>query len=157
MNTDKKQIRIERRWFLKKLWIALGIIAGGEVIYLFYNFLRPNKHVIKPEKQEYFDAGMVSSFKKNTISSFRSRQFFLSRLENGEFIALSTRCTHLGCSLTCDEEKNLLICPCHSSVFDIEGKVLRAPATQDLDVHEVIIEQDRVKVNTGIKAKRIRK
>ena len=149
MSEDLKN-NIERRGFLKKLWTILGIVAGIEIVYLVYNFFLPNKKITASVPSSYFEAGAQEKFKNNSITSFRSRNFFLTRLENGEFIALSTRCTHLGCALTYDKTKNLLVCPCHSSIFDIKGKVLRSPATRNLDHHEVIIEKNIVKVNTGV-------
>jgi len=34
----------------------------------------------------------------------------------GEYKALSLRCTHLGCTL--EDEGEIFSCPCHGSVFD---------------------------------------
>ncbi|MEN8122755.1 MAG: Rieske (2Fe-2S) protein [Bacteroidota bacterium] len=137
---------ITRRNFFKKIWIGLGIVAGLEFIYLIFSFFNP-KRKKNVSVEPLFEAGTIGSFKKNSITPFRSQGFFLTRLENGEFMALSTRCTHLGCALEYDESKNLLVCPCHSSMFDIKGKVLKAPATRDLDQLEVVIENNNIKVN----------
>ena len=148
MNTkNSNQEPIKRRRFLKKLWASIGIIAGLELIYIVFNFLQPKKAIKNTLSENYFEAGPQDSFKKNSITSFRNRSFFLCRLENGEFHALSARCTHLGCALNYISEKNILECPCHSSMFDINGKVLRSPASKPLTRHKVIIEKGIVKVN----------
>ncbi|MGC8605021.1 MAG: ubiquinol-cytochrome c reductase iron-sulfur subunit [Desulfomonilaceae bacterium] len=47
-------------------------------------------------------------------------------------IALSDRCTHLGCRYKWNLSKGLFECPCHGSEFDIQGRVLRGPATKPL-------------------------
>ncbi len=146
MSNQKKNT--SRRGFLKKLWIALGIVAGLEITYLIFSFLNPKKKLEKPAAS-IFEAGPVENFPKGSISSFRSRSFFLSRQKSGEFMALSFKCTHLGCVLELDEERNLLVCPCHSSMFNARGDVLRAPATRDLDRLEVSIENGIVMVNTS--------
>ncbi len=48
----------------------------------------------------------------------------------GEIYALSLVCTHLGC--TVKVTPNELICPCHGSVFDRQGRVLKGPARGNL-------------------------
>jgi cytochrome b6-f complex iron-sulfur subunit len=148
-STNREHTQIKRRRFLKNIWAGIGIIASFEVIGIVFNFFHASKNKNTLDETNYFDAGPLSSFKKNSVTSFRNRNFFLTRLENGDFIALSARCTHLGCSLTFDKEKKQLVCPCHSSIFDIKGKVLRSPASRSLDLHEVIVDKGVVKVNTS--------
>ena len=45
-----------------------------------------------------------------------------------EFIAISTRCMHLGCPVRYTPAAQRFICPCHGGVYDFEGKVDRRPA-----------------------------
>jgi cytochrome b6-f complex iron-sulfur subunit len=52
-------------------------------------------------------------------------------------IAVSRKCTHLGCTLNYHEIEKMLICPCHKSKFDIFGKRLDGPARQDLDTFAI--------------------
>jgi cytochrome b6-f complex iron-sulfur subunit len=65
------------------------------------------------------------------------------------FLALSRRCTHLGCTVPWDPDKGQFACPCHASVFDIRGDVIQSPAPRALDIFAVSIENNRVKVETG--------
>jgi cytochrome b6-f complex iron-sulfur subunit len=48
----------------------------------------------------------------------------------GEFVAVSPICTHRGC--TVDVQGERLVCPCHGSTYDREGKVLKGPAQRAL-------------------------
>src|ERR1044072_2365250 len=43
------------------------------------------------------------------------------------FIALSTRCAHLGCPVRFVRAAGNFICPCHGGVYDFEGKVIGGP------------------------------
>ncbi len=52
-------------------------------------------------------------------------------------IAVSRRCTHLGCTLNYHEIDKMLICPCHRSKFDKTGKRLDGPARSDLDTYGI--------------------
>ena len=42
------------------------------------------------------------------------------------------RCSHLGCALKWNPWEHSWDCPCHGSRFDRDGKLLNAPATEDL-------------------------
>ena len=53
-----------------------------------------------------------------------------SNLSNS--IALDDRCTHLGCRYKWNDSKGIFECPCHGSEFDIQGHVLRGPASRPL-------------------------
>lgn len=49
---------------------------------------------------------------------------------DGVFVVLSSVCTHRGC--TVDIQGARLVCPCHGSTYDNQGKVLRGPAERPL-------------------------
>jgi|YelNatPaOPRAMG01_1025707.scaffolds.fasta_scaffold00304_5 menaquinol-cytochrome c reductase iron-sulfur subunit len=50
-----------------------------------------------------------------------------------ETTIFSPICPHLGCRYQWHEEQKLFVCPCHHSVFDINGKVVSGPAPRSLD------------------------
>lgn len=51
----------------------------------------------------------------------------------GEFIAISTRCMHLGCPVRYVEASSRFICPCHGGVYDFTGRVTGGPPVRPLD------------------------
>jgi len=53
--------------------------------------------------------------------------------KNGGYIRVfSSSCSHLGCKIK-SEIDNKLICPCHGSKFDYEGKPIVGPAVKQLE------------------------
>ncbi len=55
----------------------------------------------------------------------------LTRLASGEVVALADRCTHRGAPLHDGElVDGCLVCPWHDSAFDLDGAVVRGPATR---------------------------
>jgi menaquinol-cytochrome c reductase iron-sulfur subunit len=50
-----------------------------------------------------------------------------------EFVAISTRCMHLGCPVRYVDASKRFICPCHGGVYDFEGKVDGGPPVRPLD------------------------
>ncbi|MBC2717631.1 MAG: ubiquinol-cytochrome c reductase iron-sulfur subunit [Desulfobacteraceae bacterium] len=144
-----------RRGFLKKLWIGLGFVALIEMAGLIVAYLRPKKQ--KPDAEtlgRIITAGPADDFEKGSVTAFRRGQFYLIRLDDGGFMALSRKCTHLGCTVPWVASEKKFICPCHSSVFDINGAVLQSPAPRPLDVFAVMIENSIIKVDTNKKTKR---
>jgi cytochrome b6-f complex iron-sulfur subunit len=64
--------------------------------------------------------------------------------EAGEIYALDLVCTHLGCTVSVTPRE--LVCPCHGSVFDWQGNVVRGPANRPLARHELENRGDQVVV-----------
>jgi Rieske Fe-S protein len=78
---------------------------------------------------------------------FGSAHFFLHRFNDGGFIAVSSKCTHLGCAVQMKEGGQQLECPCHASVFNKKGEVLSPPASRPLDYYPIIFENGKVLVD----------
>lgn len=50
-----------------------------------------------------------------------------------QFIALSSRCMHLGCPVRFVPAAERFICPCHGGVYDFRGMVAGGPPVRPLD------------------------
>lgn len=61
---------------------------------------------------------------------------------NDNFIALSSVCTHNGCTVGYVAANDNLLCPCHDSVFSLDGTVLQGPASSPLKTYNVKKEGD---------------
>lgn len=144
-----------RRTFIQWLWIGLGGVAVFECILLVLSFFKPGKQQDSQNNGDnIIDAGPIETFKPGTVTAFVRGQFYLVCHEKGGFLALSSKCTHLGCSLPWNEEEKQFICPCHSSKFDITGDVLSAPAPRALDHFKVEIVNGNLSVDLGRRIQR---
>jgi len=138
-----------RRGFLGKLWLWLGGLAILEGAWITTAILRPRKQVSTADHDAIVVAGPVERFEAGSVTAFPNGKFYLTRIEDGGFLALSRRCTHLGCTVPWVGEEGRFVCPCHASSFDLRGEVLSPPAPRALDLHPVRIENGVVKVDTG--------
>jgi Rieske Fe-S protein len=58
----------------------------------------------------------------------------LVRAQDGEYLAYSRKCAHLGCSVDFDSTRSCLSCPCHRGVYDAKtGYVVYGPPPRPLD------------------------
>ena len=58
----------------------------------------------------------------------------LVRSQDGEYLAYSRKCAHLGCSVDFDSARRCLACPCHRGVYDARtGYVVYGPPPRPLD------------------------
>jgi len=144
-----------RRSFLNILWLSLGLVALVEFITVAFAFLRPDKSKARREKSDAIvSAGALDQFMPDSVTAFVRGRFYLARLADGGFLALSRKCTHLGCTVPWLAKEQKFICPCHGSAFDITGNVISPPAPRALDMYPVLIENEIVKVDTGNPLKR---
>jgi quinol---cytochrome c reductase iron-sulfur subunit, bacillus type len=62
------------------------------------------------------------------------------------FIAISTRCAHLGCPVRFVKAAGNFICPCHGGVYDFEGKVIGGPPVRPLDRFQTRVENGTLQI-----------
>ncbi|MGB7083972.1 MAG: ubiquinol-cytochrome c reductase iron-sulfur subunit [Phormidesmis sp.] len=62
-------------------------------------------------------------------------------------VALSSMCTHQGCTVAWAETE--FACPCHGSKFSADGSVTNGPATEPLAIYEAKIDGDLVLVKAA--------
>ena len=66
------------------------------------------------------------------------------RSPDGQVTAFGPQCTHLGCAHHWDDGRNSFVCPCHNSVFGLDGKVLAGPAPRPLDRYETKVQDGKL-------------
>lgn len=65
---------------------------------------------------------------------------------NQPYVAISTRCAHLGCPVRYVQASERFICPCHGGIYDANGRVAGGPPVRPLDRFETVVRDGRVLV-----------
>lgn len=150
----------ERRFFLVSLfgsWFSIGwvtvtaTLAGylaGTVRFLFPNVLS--------EPPSSFRAGDINAFEEFVVEDkFKEVGAWIIRGRDEQnrtiIYALSTTCTHLGCTPNWLEGDKKFKCPCHGSGFMISGVNFEGPAPRPLeryairktDDNQIIVDKSR--------------
>jgi menaquinol-cytochrome c reductase iron-sulfur subunit len=147
-----------RRAFYIRAVYAMGaaISAALAVPAAVYLLARPRTR----QESAWADAGDVSSltpgqpvevaFRRNRTDGWKVVSEKLSawvvKGKDGRVTAFGPQCTHLGCAYHWEERQGQFVCPCHNSLFSIDGKVLTGPAPRPLDRYEVRMEGSKLLV-----------
>lgn len=147
---------MERRTLLARASGALGaILAGGLGLPAIFYLLAPSR---RAAASAWLDAANLSdldtghpeevTLRRTRLDGWKlaseKTTAWLVRINENEVVALAPQCTHLGCAYHFDEKKREFVCPCHTSNFSLDGKVLSGPAPRPLDRYDVKIENNRV-------------
>ena len=135
--SDKK---ISRRDFLNLAWGAAGVLAVTELSLVGLKFLSPR--ATDGEFGGEFNLGSYEEYPVGSVTPVEMGRFYLVRLDDGGFLSIYRRCTHLGCAVPFDQASGQFVCPCHGSVFTNEGDVLNQPAPRPLDLFHIAINEE---------------
>ena len=73
---------------------------------------------------------------------------YLTKVD-GEVVAISETCPHLGCRVPWCESSGQFECPCHGSIFNRKGEAREGPTPRSMSQYPVEIVDGLVIVNTG--------
>ena len=62
------------------------------------------------------------------------------------YVAVSTRCAHLGCPVRFYQAAGNFICPCHGGVYGFQGEVIGGPPVRPLDRFQTRVSGNRVEI-----------
>lgn len=136
LHKDDSQADHGRRRLLGNAGLLLKVV-GGFLLFLpilkFVDFrIKPRPRLIKVNRLLRPGGFLIEP------------EFIIFDLASG-VVAVSRRCTHLGCRLNFNELENLLVCPCHQSRFTRQGKRVAGPARLDLPLYQVSVAPGEVR------------
>ena len=111
----------------------IGMLLGT-VRFLFPNVLSEPPSKVKAGMPDQYEEGKV-------VDRFKDQNFWVVRYQ-GIIYALSTTCTHLGCTPNWLESANKFKCPCHGSGFYITGVNFEGPAPRPLERWAISLADD---------------
>jgi quinol---cytochrome c reductase iron-sulfur subunit, bacillus type len=137
---------ISRRDFIKLTTAAVGTFIAAAVglpaiAYLVDPALKATKSDawIPLGKLETFEVNKPTlvSFTRSKVNGWEktvtSHGVFVIKKTDTNFLVLSNKCTHLGCSVGWKTDRQEFVCPCHDAQFSLDGRVLGGPPPRPLD------------------------
>ena len=135
---------MDRRNALKNLFafIPLGAAFAG-ITAMGVRFITPIKRDLERRIfTVHLDELPVNSTKR--FQDLGGKDLVIVRTGEREVKAISTVCTHLGCTVYWQADKSEFFCPCHQGIFDKDGNVVSGPPPRPLDTYKVELEGDNV-------------
>jgi len=130
---------LTRKDFLTLFWGAAGALVLSESVLVGLRFLSPRS--AEGEFGGSFNLGLADQIPPGSVTPVEAGRFYLVRLQDGGFLAVYRRCTHLGCAVPYEPATGQFVCPCHGSAFTMEGEVLNPPAPRPLDLFKLSINE----------------
>jgi len=144
-----------RSFYIGAIYGIWGIISAALGLPAIAYLLLPPK--VRKEN-EWIEIGDVSklapdspveiTFRRNRVDGWKilseKSTAWVVKQANNQVVAFGPQCTHLGCAYHWEENKNEFLCPCHSSVFAVDGKVVSGPAPRPLDRYQTKIQGTRL-------------
>ncbi len=145
-----------RRGFVNAVIYALGTVMSAALAIpaARYLFLPPKTR----KQQAWVEAGDISQLTAGMPQEMTFRRIhadgwkiysekgtaWVVKAADGNVVAFSPTCTHLGCAYHWDAQNRDFLCPCHGSTFALDGTVLSGPAPRPLDRFETKVENARL-------------
>lgn len=144
-----------RTFLLGAIYGLWGLIAAALGIPASVYLLLPPK---ARQDDEWVEAGDIAAlkpgepaeivFRRNRRDGWKitSQKSTVWVVKTGQrdVAAYAPQCTHLGCAYHWDDRRREFLCPCHSSSFGLDGRVLSGPAPRSLDRYEVRVENNKL-------------
>lgn len=125
-----EEVNVTRRRLLSFVgWGSFASFFGG-VLLATLRFFFPR---VLYEPSEKFVAGKSEDYGVGEVSTrmLKEQRVWMIRNEEGIY-ALIAVCTHLGCTPIWHSDEQLIKCPCHDSVFKVDGQNIAGPAPAPL-------------------------
>lgn len=139
--TPEEQGLWQRRAFVGVVLGGAGLCYAGAIGYPVYRYLASANEKfaeiakiseVKLEKAKLPGPGTVLMFK------FGSFPAMLIHHKDGSMVALSAKCTHLGCTVQYESDKNRIFCGCHGGIYDpVSGQNKEGPPPKPLTKYVV--------------------
>jgi cytochrome b6-f complex iron-sulfur subunit len=121
---------------------AMALSAGALTRFLFPNVLFEPPSSFKAGFPEEYATGKVDERWKNAYGVWLCRTADDLEQHKAGFYALSTVCTHLGCTPNWLEAEDKFKCPCHGSGYRKTGINFEGPAPRPLERFRVVWADD---------------
>jgi|TARA_B100000508_G_scaffold117459_1_gene97125 cytochrome b6-f complex iron-sulfur subunit len=134
--------QVTRRSFFS--WLSLGwlafVAATGGFFTMMLRFFFPN---VLFEPVQTFRAGYPEDYEAGQVDLRWKAKYATWIVRNDEGIyALSTTCTHLGCTPNWLAAEQKFKCPCHGSGFRKTGINFEGPAPRPLERFKIVLADD---------------
>ena len=119
-----------RRTFLGVCLGGLAAVVGAAITWPVYRYLAPRSSATTTARVEIAEKDVPEGEAK--FFEFNGASAVLLRKPGGGLIALSAVCTHMGCIVQWEKDRQDFLCPCHGGHYTADGAVVSGPPPKPL-------------------------
>ena len=136
-----------RNFYVVAIYALWGTISAALGLPALVYLLFPPKAKKADEWIEIGDVGRLTpnspvelTFRRTRIDGWKviseKSTAWVVKSAGNQVTAFGPQCTHLGCAYHWEDAKGQFLCPCHTSLFASDGKVMAGPASRPLDRYQ---------------------
>ncbi|MCB0833562.1 MAG: ubiquinol-cytochrome c reductase iron-sulfur subunit [Bacteroidetes bacterium] len=97
---------------------------------------------------DYPELSMDGGYKviKDVMIDGIEDNLIIVRQSEKNYVVLSSICRHKKCNVKFRNSKQLFVCPCHGSNYDLEGSVVKGPSSGPLPKYKVEVNETILKI-----------
>jgi nitrite reductase/ring-hydroxylating ferredoxin subunit len=120
----------DRRGAIQRLCAGiLGLLSGARLL------PAQKKMALSLDKAE-----KLKTTGGSVVLKIQGRDLLFIRDSEQSVRVLDPTCSHKKCTVEYSKDKQRIVCPCHSSNYTLDGKVLNGPAEKPLQVFEATLD-----------------
>ena len=134
---------MERKDFIKKFTVGGSILLAAPVL---FNACSDDTDDIMDDENNGNSGGVTIDLSSDTYQSLQTvggyaykGEIIIIRVSTAQYVALSSVCTHQGCTVEYASDDTAVVCPCHGSRYSTVGSVTQGPATASLKKYTVTV------------------
>jgi cytochrome b6-f complex iron-sulfur subunit len=147
--SDNQSQTISRRRLITSL-LGFSIVATvGGVLTPIIGYLWPPGRA-SGARGDRVEVGTAAEFPPNQgkVVPINDKPVIVVNTEQGGPKAFSAICTHLGCIVEWDENREIILCPCHDGRFSpVNGGIISGPQPAPLPELSLTVEGDKIYVS----------
>ncbi|BAZ46751.1 Rieske [2Fe-2S] domain-containing protein [Chondrocystis sp. NIES-4102] len=138
---------MKRRNFIN--WVGLGLLASNFPVALAACSKSDTNTSNVNNQAKFVSLGSSEELQKNGYILNKESEIIVVKDNNNKISAVSSICTHRGCTVEWQKDSSTLFCPCHNAKFATDGQVVAEPAKVALPTYQVKEENGEILVATN--------
>lgn len=133
-----------RRKFLGVCVAGAAAAAAAAAAYPVFQYLAPRSGQGGAEKVVFAVADIPEGEAK--FFEYAGSSAVVVKAKTGDYVALTAVCTHLGCIVQWEKDKQDFLCPCHAGTYAPDGTVTGGPPPRPLAKIPVAVADGKITI-----------
>ena len=80
------------------------------------------------------------------------KDLLVARVSSAKYVAVDIKCRHKGCDVAYEATEKHFACPCHGSLYELDGSVKQGPTTEPLTSYETVVTETELIIRIPVSA-----